>query len=255
MLTGASDGNRNNMNAICSYGGFLEAWCEHHRTVVRLIETHDARHVCEVGGGANPSLGLDYIRARGVEYTVLDISQEELDKAPGGYRKLRADICGDLPLGLGGFDLVFTKMLCEHVRDARRFHQNVLRLLSPKGIAFHFFPTLFSPPFVLNRLLPEKISQELLDTFRPRDGRKQGKFPAYYAWCRGPTRFQIARLQALGYEIVAYRGFFGHTYYSKIPLLGTLARRLGDFLVAHPLPHLTSYAYLVMRRARPASAV
>ena len=46
-------------------------------------------------------------------------------------------------------------MLAEHVPDGYRFHSNLFELLKPGGVAFHFMPTLYSPPFVINRLLPE----------------------------------------------------------------------------------------------------
>src|ERR1700721_1406514 len=53
------------------------------------------------------------------------------------------------------YDLVFSKMLCEHLPDARTFHANCLRLLRPGARAVHFFPTLYTLPFVANRLIPE----------------------------------------------------------------------------------------------------
>jgi SAM-dependent methyltransferase len=231
-----------------SYGFFLEAWQCHATTLRRLIEEHRARAVCEIGGGANPALPLSFARERGIDYTILDISPAELDKAPPGYRKVPADICSTELQLTEQFDFVFSKMLAEHVRSGRAFHRNVLHLLVPGGLAFHFFPTLYAPVFVVNRLLPENVSSAALRAFAPREQTRHGKFPARYSWCRGPTARQRARLEGLGYEIVSYRGFFGHDYYRAIPMLRWLSRRATAYLCRHPWAQMTSFAFVLLRK-------
>jgi hypothetical protein len=231
-----------------SYGFFLEAWERHTETVKAMIELYRPRAVCEIGGGANPILPLSSVAESGIEYTVLDISRTELEKAPAGYRKVAADICAS-PLAIkGGFDFMFSKMLAEHVANGRTFHENVFALLAPGGFAFHFFPTLYCPPFVLNRLVPESVSDAALRIFSPREPDRHGKFPALYSWCRGPTGSQVVRLQSIGYEIVSYRGFFGHDYYRRIPVLRSTSRAVASHLCRRPRPGLTSFSYLLLRK-------
>ncbi len=206
---------------VINYGTSSDAW----RGVAELIESiivqHGFKQVIEVGGGANPSLRPDFIAQHGIEYTLLDISQTELDKAPSGYVKLRADICEKDFSARGRYDFAFSRMLAEHVPNGERFHENVRSLLKDGGMAFHFFPTLFAPPFVLNYLLPERLAESLLHMLQPgraREG-KFGKFPARYSWCRGPLKSQIRRLEGVGYEVERYSGFFGHEpYYRKLPV-------------------------------------
>src|ERR1700676_4457615 len=108
-------------------------------------------------------------------------------------------------------------MLAEHVRSGRLMHQNIYRLLRPGGYAFHFFPTLYSPAFVINRLLPERASQWALDRLL-RGRPHHEKFPARYSWCRGPSPRNMRRLQDLGYHVVDVRSFYGTEYLSKIPI-------------------------------------
>ena len=112
----------------------------------------------------------------------------------------------------------------------------------------HFFPTLFAFPFLMNRFLPERAARQALLAIRKRDLERHEKFPAYYSWCRGPTGAQIQRLTGLGWEIVDYVGLFGHGYYANIPVLRGAQRAFANMLVRHPLPWLTSYAYVVLRR-------
>ena len=126
-----------------------------------ILET-GARQVCDVGGGAKPVLSMEMVTDLNLDYTVLDASAVELDKAPRGYRKLQADILDSDRLPVGGFDLVFSRMLAEHVIDPALFHTNIGRMLSPTGHAVHYFPTLYEPVFVANRVLPERLASAAL---------------------------------------------------------------------------------------------
>ncbi len=148
------------------------------------------------------------------------------------------------------FDLVFSKMLAEHVKDGKRFHQNARSLLADGGRAFHFFPTLFALPLLVNKLLPEAISDWILHITQPEryETGKTDKFPAYYDWCYGPMPSQIKRLESLGYQVEEYTGYFGHEYYRKIPFMQTLIDALARYLVQHPVPCYTISAYVLLRK-------
>jgi SAM-dependent methyltransferase len=226
------------------YGRAEDASAEYKALIRRLIQQNSAARICDVGGGAYPTLPIEYVTQNQLDYTVLDLSPEELEKCPQGYAKAVADICSSELSIAGEFDLVCSRMVAEHIGDPEAFHRNILRLLTPGGVALHFFPTLYSLPFVVNRLLPEPVTAALQRFAAPRDG----KFPAYYSWCRGPTPRQIERFERMGYMVVLYKGFFGHRYWDKIPFAREIHRRLSSFLVRHPIPQLTSYAHLVLRK-------
>jgi SAM-dependent methyltransferase len=208
------------------------------------------RRVADLGGGANPLLPLEFIRQHDLDYTVVDLSPEELAKAPPGYEKSVADVCSDQPPFLEEFDLVFSKTLAEHVADPRRFHTNVFAMLKPNGIAIHFFPTLFCLPFVVNRVLPHSLTYHALRAVaqgRESEGR-HGKFPAQYRWCRGPSGRQLRRLEGIGFRVNRYTGYFGHGYYGPVRWLDRVHRRWTSFLVSHPVPAVTSFAMLELAR-------
>ena len=88
-------------------------------------------------------------------------------------------------------------MLAEHVSDAEQFHRNVFKILADNWQAVHFFPTLYTLPFLVNYLAPEYLAEKLLNVFAPRDKYQNAKFPAYYRWCRGPIRGQIQKISDL----------------------------------------------------------
>ncbi len=219
----------------------------YHGRVLELIKQFKVRRVCDIGGGAHPTLSRAEVRALNLEYTLLDISAVELAKAPQGYVTLQADITEQIERVPTGFDLVVSTMLAEHVRNGETFHRNVRGILRPGGVACHFFPTLYALPLLVNSWIPERFSSRLLHWFNPVDAYHL-KFPAYYRWCRGPSRRQIRRLESVGYTVLNYYGFFGHDYYLRIPVLKTLHGALAKFLTKHPVPQWTSRAMVVLQR-------
>lgn len=239
------------MTSRISYGKTEDAWRGYDRFVTEMIENNDAKRICDIGGGANPLLTTDYISRKGIDYSILDISEAELRKAPEQYNKIVADIASpEYSPSTAGFDLIFSKMLAEHLKDGEQFHKNVLRMLADDGVAVHFFPTLYTLPFLVNCLTPEALADKLLNMFALRDRNQYAKFPAYYSWCRGPIRNQLRKFEELGYEIIQYRGFFGHSgYYNRIPPLKKLHELKTNYLLKNPHPLFTSYAYIVLKKA------
>lgn len=242
-----------------SYGPGRQAWFGYQQFLERFIATRPTiRTVLEIGGGANPALSIEFIEKHHLEYTILDISAAELAKAPDGYLKLLADITDANLVIPEVYDFVFSKMLAEHVSSGVIFHKNVMRFLSHSGVAFHYFPTLYALPCVINRLLPESLGEAFLQVFqgsRQKDGRT-AKFKAYYSWCRGPLKHQIKRFEGLGYVVDEYIGFFGwEGYFKKVRIIENIHcwvnRRLSLWMVRHPIPLLTSSAYLILRKNDP----
>jgi len=230
----------------------------HHTRVMDVYEEEIARCIeggglraCDVGGGAKPLLSAARIARKQIDYVLLDIDAEELALAPPEYEKvagdiLRADTVERLLAQGGHFDLVMTRWAAEHMRDGRIFHEHVLSLLRPGGVAVHLFPTLFALPFTINRVLPSGLSQRLL--FGTTD--RTGKFPAHYSWCRGPSDRQLARLRGVGFQIERYVGFFGHGFFAPVPPVNAVYRRFVKELMRHPRPALSSFALVVLRRPR-----
>tara|TARA_R110000782_G_scaffold95970_5_gene180196 strand:+ start:3185 stop:3916 length:732 start_codon:yes stop_codon:yes gene_type:complete len=234
-----------------SYGISNDAWSNVESYIEELIKKTNAHRILEVGAGANPSFSIDFVKKNNLNYSLLDISEDELRKAPDGYSIIVADIASqDLKLN-AEYDLIFSRMLAEHIKDGEMFHKNILRLLKTEGIAFHFFPTLYAPPFIINRLLPEKYAEWLLNLLQP--GRERSgthaKFPAYYQWCRGPMESQIKRFEGLGYSVENYIGFFGHSsYYQKLKPLFVIHEYIANWLVKHPKAWITSFAYIILKK-------
>jgi SAM-dependent methyltransferase len=230
-----------------------DAWAAHTRLCIETIARDGHRSVCEIGGGRKPLLDLPVVRELGVEYTVMDVSQGELDRAPEGYSTECADICDPAVTRLGErYDVVLSRMVAEHVPDGAAMHRNVLGILRPGGVAFHFFPTLYTPVFVANRLMPDRLTDAVQRRIAARD---EPKFPARYSLCRGPTPRAVAALTAMGYEVEEYRPFYGTDYLKSVPVLGAIDDAIAAWAARRRNPWLTSYAFLRLRKpARAAGA-
>ncbi len=226
------------------------AWARFDSRIQDLCIASPGQRILDIGGGANPVVPLEVVRQHLLDYTLLDISEEELAKAPADYHKACFDITGSEAF-TGGYDLAFSKMLAEHIKYAPQFHKNVLGFLRPGGVAIHFFPTLYAFPFIANHLIPENLAEKILvklTPFRKRGG-KFSKFPAYYQWTLGPTRKQIRRLEDAGFEIEQYEALYGHEgYYEKYPAIKAIHLAEAKLLARLKLSMFTSYSVVTLRK-------
>jgi SAM-dependent methyltransferase len=246
-MTGVHTGSK---SLDVGYTDLHTLWQAYDGLVLDLARREGVTSVAELGGGANPMIGDPEKWGFAPERVVIDISADELDKADEDVTKRVADLCQPVTDGLESYDLVFSKMLCEHLPDAAQFHANCFKLLKPGGLAVHFFPTLFTAPFVINKLIPEDLTRKMLRMVQPVrfTDPKVSKFPAYYRWCTGPTPRARRRYESVGFEIETWNAAFGHLYYDKIPGLNVAERAKTRYLLDHPVPMLTSFATVVLRK-------
>ena len=209
-----------------------------------------AKRFCDVGGGAKPVVSIAQIQKFDLEYVVFDESQDQLNKTPLGYHLYQGSILDSAAVSelvgqRGAFDVVVSRWTAEHIPDGKLFHEQIFMMLRPGGTAIHFFPTLYSLPFLLIRLLSSDVSSSLLFRAFPK---RQVKFPAYYSWCRGPSDRQLRRLQAVGFSVDRYVGYFGHSFYARVKPLHLAHKAFTGMLLRHPLPSMTSFALVVLTR-------
>jgi SAM-dependent methyltransferase len=220
------------------------AWQSYKSVVLKLQETFQCKSLLEVGAGRSPLLNKSEYESLGAKYTVNDISAPELALAPGWLSKVCFDISGPPSSSYSSYDLIFSKMVFEHVRDAKAAYSAVYDLLKPNGICLAFFPTLYCVPFLANYLSPERVSQKLLRRFAPP---RNPKFPAFYSWCRSTT-FLTRRLQQIGFREALVAPFYGHAYYRKIPLVRDINRRWTTLARSKDWRTTSSFAYVLVQK-------
>ena len=106
-------------------------------------------------------------------YTLLDIDEAELAKAPAVYDRR---ICADATMptlaftslvGNAAFDLVYSHMFLEHVTDADQVHRNIFAALRPGGFCVHAYPINNNIPLAINYVLPEALSRGVVRMVQP----------------------------------------------------------------------------------------
>lgn len=215
------------------------------------------KRIADIGGGANPLFDSSQIQRNAIEYFVLDVSEGELQKAPGCYQKILVDATAPLDefcarVGRDRFDLVFSHDFLEHVRDPFRVHENIHSVLRPNGLAIHFYPSPRCLPLIVNRYFPEKLTRTLLRIAQPKrdvDGRA-GKFPAFYRNCGAPSVALRRWYKQLGFGVVRHTGFIGHDYYARFPILRELEGYLRPILCKAGIP-MISRTILILQKNAP----
>lgn len=228
------------------------AWDNYENVVRGLVRLMHAHRLLEVGGGRDPLFQADEIRALGIEMTINDISQTELDVLPDTYHKACFDVAGDISAVAdlrGRFDLAFSRMVFEHVADGQRAWKNLYELLAPGGVALAFIPTLYSLPFVINWLIPDDVAHKIVKAlYKNRTDEEDPVFPARYSWTFASERKMKPMLNAIGYSEVEILPFYGHGYFEPFPIVRDIHDRFTAFARRHDWRMVASYAYIAARK-------
>jgi hypothetical protein len=223
-----------------------DSWSQFDLFLLEIIISSRVKTIIEIGGGANPALSKDLVVRYNLEYTVQDLSKEELCKAEGDYFiKLSA------PLNSiqSKYDLIISKMVLEHIEDPDTFHQGIKNLMQPNAIVIHFFATLYNVASIANLIFPDRLTAILQKKITPRELHQHDKFPAYYRRCKGPTIAQIKFFQSSGYDVEKYIGYSGHNYFWKYKWIYKLEKSFSKLLVKSGSPHFCSNAIVLLRKS------
>ncbi len=228
---------------------FSSAWSAFQPTILQIMSHNDVSNVMELGAGRSPSFDRETLEKLGITYCSNDISQRELDLGPSWTRKACFDLCSknsqDIAAFAGSSDVIFSKMLMEHVGDYRAAYCNIAQILRPGGISISFHPVLFSVPFIANRLMPERLSALILESVFPdRNDAQTPKFPALYSGCRISQSVR-ASIKAQGFSAVWQIPFWGHGYYKKFPIVRDIHAKSSAIVQRAGLTAFATYSITV----------
>ncbi|MGX7953611.1 class I SAM-dependent methyltransferase [Tsuneonella sp. HG249] len=208
-----------------------------------IVGRYDRADVLELGAGRRPSFTLSEMPRNVASYTVNDVCEDELALLPDGYAKACFDVSGDASGFADTYDVVFSRFLAEHVPDGEAMHRNVFAVLRDGGAAFHLIPTLYALPFLINKYLPEAVTERILDLLSPRRAISP-KFPAPYSACYSNPDRMRRMLRAIGYSQVEIRTFYGHFYYEKVPGLKQVHEKFSELAADRDWHVFGTYAYI-----------
>ena len=94
-------------------------------------------------------------------------------------------------------------------------------------------------------MLPETLSRAVLSAFfKKRNDTEIPKFPAHYSMCYAKSEQLIERYRSIGYNSIDIRSFYGHGYFSRIPILREIDEALTDLSYKRGWSFFASYAYV-----------
>ncbi len=226
------------------------AWENYKSTIAQLSRARNLHRHLEIGAGRDPLFLPDEVKVLGFDVTLSDISARELSLAPDGYAKVTCDIAApNAPdiLGRNAYDMAYCRMVMEHVPNVSAMWSNLHDVLAPGGVALSFFPTLYAPPYVLNRLMPEKLSRWLLETVFPdrKDDGDNPKFPAYYDHCFSEESRIMPMLRQAGFSDVVILPFWGYSYFWKFPGVKQIDAAFTTLAERKQWRAVSSFAYVI----------
>ena len=184
---------------------FLRTTCRRH--------LQSGQHLYDVGGGKNPFIDLPTKEGLNLKVTGIDISRDELLRAPAGSydETVTSDIAQYR--GSGDGDIAVSSAVFEHVRDVRGAFEALNSILAPGGKALIFVPSRNALFARLNLILPEAIKRRGLTIVRGQTNDDEG-FPSFYSECT-PRQFgQMA--EECGFTVAEERLYYISSYFFSL---------------------------------------
>ena len=166
--------------------------------------------VYDVGGGSQPCISLKTKAEMGLKLVGIDLSRDELDRAPSGIydEKLVVDLC--TYQGRGDADIIICQSTLEHTHNTAAAIQGIASILRQGGLVYIFVPCKNATFARLNRVLPQKLKERILFSFFPGIKDHQG-FPAFYDSCT--PRQMSKNLSDVGLEVENIQVFWMSSYF------------------------------------------
>jgi SAM-dependent methyltransferase len=166
--------------------------------------------VLDIGGGARCVYATSRLRVIAADILLADLAHNR--DIQGG---LVADLEADFPLRPESVDAVTACYFVEHVQDTERLFKRIARILRPGGKLFILFPCRYAPFAIVNRMIPNRVTNRLLHWFLEDS---HGGFPARYDNC-WPKRV-TAVMARNGLDVVSSELSFyqSHYYASFLPI-------------------------------------
>lgn len=166
----------------------------------------------DVGGGSRPCLTIEQKRDLGIRLVGVDISADELEKAPAGvYDDL---VVADITRyrGKGDADLIVCRATLEHVRDTDGAFAGLASILKPGGKLLLVVPSRNAVFARINLILPERVKRAILFSIFPHKAQGHDGFPAFYNRCTPRDFRRMADKHGLDVEFL--QPYYYSSYFS-----------------------------------------
>lgn len=226
---------------------FRHSYPDYHKLIESSI--FEGIRICEIGPSGQPSIKSRIIKAKGLDYTIIDIETTYWEEYNPEVEKYNIDLQRDFDCSLENkFDLVISQMVLEHIEDPKSFHEGIFKLLKRGGLAIHLYANPYSIPAIVNVILPESIGSFILSKIKNRDLDKNHKYPAFYRWCFTPSKVANRAFESIGYQVEDHTAYLGHNYFQSIPILNMLEKLYSGLIAFLGLRILSTLSLLHVKK-------
>lgn len=161
---------------------YAEDWFGPFDTRIEAILNRPGVTVLDVGSGRRPTIPPDR-RPPGCHYIGLDVSRQELERAPhGAYDEIIVgDAAEGAPALAGRVDLIVSFYVFEHIERLDLALEQLRSCLKPGGRLVAVFSGKHAAFAILKRLIPERLGSWLV--WRVMGQPRDAVFPAFYTGC------------------------------------------------------------------------
>ncbi len=199
--------------------------------------------ILDIGSGRRPAIPLEQ-RPEKCTYVGLDLSRDELQKAPvGSYDDMIvADVVCRVPELEEQFDLIVSWQVLEHVKPLDAAIENLHRYLRADGRLVALLSGSFSLFGLLNRVVPQRFGAWCMSKLLRRD--PASVFPAYYHHCWFNALEKILHSWNEAEVLPLYRGA---SYFNFLPALRWTYLKYEEWAMLNTHPNLATH-YLIHAR-------
>lgn len=235
-----------------SFTSFFEKYLPHTKpditeyyseTVVNLANNFTNPVIVDVGGGRLTPFAKKLKKNH--KLIVLDADKNELKLNKDADKK---NIVQDnlIPLKENSADLVVSRYTLEHLNNPEIFIKNSFKILKRGGCSIHLFSCKYAPFSIINQLLPNKLSQLLLNKFVPNSKHIRG-YKTYYKYCYYSKIIDVFKKN--GFEITnIYLSYYQSRYFSFFPPLYLLSIFYEFIIYSLKLKNLSAYVLITVKK-------
>lgn len=217
----------------------------HELTTARLMNSQDGLVVIDIGGGHMSPFAKR--RERRDTFVIgADILLEQVVDNPDSDAGMVCDVCASIPLRDRSVDLLVSRSVLEHLPDNAAFVAECHRVLKPGGRAVHVCPTRRAPFALINRIVPNAVTRNLIRIFFPQWIDDCG-FPAHYDHCAYPELTRLHARNGLRIEELHLR-YYQSIYFKPFLPIYLISLAYDLLLWAVNFKPLCSQILLVARR-------
>ncbi|GGA85542.1 hypothetical protein GCM10011369_29470 [Neiella marina] len=219
------------------------------RLLVQRAMSINGGIIVDIGAGYLLPDSLKHVSAGQNTIIGIDILKSSLRKNHSLDAAIVADACQCWPLADNSVDLIISRSVMEHLPNNEVFAEQMYRVLKPGGVCIHVLPGKNAPFSLLNRVLPNSWTQNLVNWAFP-ERRGELGFVDYYHHCSYPALtnlferygFKINDIHFRYYQSAYYVSFFPvfllSSIYDWVVWKLGLRRLASQFLIVAEKPNL-----------------